>query len=516
MTAAAPRRGPRALWRSSLILRVVTSTVVLSLAVLAILGPLLLHRVATGLLDARRQTVLAEAVAQVGSADQIAQAASGGSSTSIAHQIAVSVASRPAGSLDFDLIVLTGGSPVAGFAVPDTVSASSVPAALAAELSSGRTSLASQFGTIDQAGTAAAPALVVGASVTPVTGQVVTVFYLFPLTSVQTTLALVQRTVLIAGAVLVLLLAAIAALVTRQVVTPVRLAARTAESLAAGLLTERMEVRGDDDLARLARSFNEMASALSAHIDELEELSRLQQRFVADVSHELRTPLTTVRMAADVLYDAREQFDPATSRSAELLHTEIGRFEALLLDLLEISRFDAGVAALDVEATDVAGLVERVADALARTAADDGVEIVVRRPRDPVIADVDPRRVQRIVRNLVVNAVEHAESQPVDVIVAATDSTVLVAVRDHGVGLSADQAEHVFDRFWRADPARARRHGGTGLGLAIAQEDTALHGGQLDVDGRLGDGALFRLLLPRHDGQAVDDLPSPLRIGGRD
>ena len=147
------------------------------------------------------------------------------------------------------------------------------------------------------------------------------------------------------GVFVVVLLGAIAWLVVRQVVTPVRMAAGIAERLAAGRLQERMKVTGEDDIARLGESFNKMAQNLQLKIQQLEELSRMQRRFVSDVSHELRTPLTTVRMAADVIHEAREDFDPATARSAELLLGQLDRFESLLADLLEISRFDAGAAA---------------------------------------------------------------------------------------------------------------------------------------------------------------------------
>ena len=206
-----------------------------------------------------------------------------------------------------------------------------------------------------------------------------------------------------------MLVAGLTWLVTRQVVTPIRLARRVAERLAAGQLQERMRVTGEDDLARLATSFNQMATSLQRQIRQLEELSRVQRRFVSDVSHELRTPLTTVRMAGDVLHDARRTFDPATARSAELLQTELDRFETLLADLLEISRFDAGAAVLELEDVNLVDVAHRVVDltrAAGRAAA--APRVVVRAPDHPCLAEVDVRRVERIVRNLVTNAIDHA------------------------------------------------------------------------------------------------------------
>ena len=271
-----------------------------------------------------------------------------------------------------------------------------------------------------------------------------------------------------------------------------------------------MKVKGEDDLARLARSFNDMAASLQLKIGQLEDLSRVQRRFVSDVSHELRTPLTTVRMAADVLHESRDSFDPATARSAELLQTQLDRFEALLADLLEISRFDAGAATLDPVEADLRDAAASVVDALRPLAERTGTEIRLTLPAQPAVAEHDPRRVDRILRNLLANAIEHSEGRPIDVTVAASGEAVAVGVRDHGTGLRPGESSLVFNRFWRADPARARSIGGTGLGLPIALEDARLHGGWLQAWGAPGDGAHFRLTLPRRLGEEVSASPIPL------
>jgi two-component system sensor histidine kinase MtrB len=299
-------------------------------------------------------------------------------------------------------------------------------------------------------------------------------------------------------------------LVTRQVVTPIRMARQVAERLAAGELQERVRVRGEDDLARLATSFNQMASNLQRQIRQLEELSRVQRRFVSDVSHELRTPLTTVRMASDVLHDGRRSFDPGTARAAELLQTELDRFETLLTDLLEISRFDAGAAVLHLDDVDLADVVRRVVDSTSLLADQRGTRILVHAPAQPCLAEADIRRVDRIVRNLVTNAIDHAESGDIVIRIAGDQNASAISVRDFGVGLEPGQSAMVFNRFWRADPARARTSGGTGLGLSIALEDTHLHGGWLQAWGSPGKGSQFRLTLPRRAGQPLKASPIPL------
>jgi two-component system, OmpR family, sensor histidine kinase MtrB len=205
----------------------------------------------------------------------------------------------------------------------------------------------------------------------------------------------------------------------------------------------------------------------------------------------------------------RDELPPTLRRSSELLHDQIDRFEGLLTDLLEISRFDAGAAVLETETVDLRQVVDKVVAATAPLAESAGSVLVVEEPGSACLAECDPRRVERVLRNLVSNAIEHGEGQPVELRIAANDEGVAVSVRDHGRGLDEKDLSHVFDRFWRADPSRARTIGGTGLGLSIALEDTRLHGGKLAVWGRPGQGALFRLTLPRLVGQ---DLPaqSPL------
>jgi two-component system sensor histidine kinase MtrB len=323
----------------------------------------------------------------------------------------------------------------------------------------------------------------------------------------QEILKVIRNTFFIGGICLVVLVAGIAFVVTRQVVSPVKQAAKTAEELASGRLDRRMQVRGSDELARLGKAFNDMAGSLERQIHRLESLSVLQRRFVSDVSHELRTPLTTIRMAGEVLYDGREDFDPLLARSAELLQTQLDRFEELLADLLEISRFDAGAAVLDLENQDVAELVARVTESLRPLAERSGSVLRLDVPDGGARAGIDARRVERILRNLLANAIDHGEGRPIDVAVVDGEQAVAVGVRDHGVGLREGDDVLVFDRFWRADPARARQTGGTGLGLAIALEDARLHGGSLMAWGRPGEGAHFVLTLPRDGSSVIEEIP---------
>lgn len=361
------------------------------------------------------------------------------------------------------------------------------------------------------------PAVVVGSQVQLLNTNY-ELYLIYDLNSAQLTLDYIQSVLWLAGGILLLLIGAIAWYVTRTVVKPVSQAAAVSEKLAAGELQERMEVVGEDEMARLATSFNKMATSLQDQINALATLSEIQQRFVSDVSHELRTPLTTVRMAAEVLYDARDRFDPINKRSSELLFHQVERFELLLADLLEISRFDAGVADLDAESLDIFSVVHSVIDGANPVAEANHTElsVVTRLSNYKCVVEMDARRIDRILRNLVLNAVEHSEGKPVKIFVSADEHAVAVAVRDYGVGMSPASLEHVFDRFWRADPARARTTGGSGLGLSIAMEDARLHEGWLEAWGVPGEGSCFRLTLPRKRGDVLTHSPVPLPPDGDD
>jgi len=338
-------------------------------------------------------------------------------------------------------------------------------------------------------------------------------YLLVPLTSEEATLNLMRGLLMAGGIVLIILLLVIGWVFSQQIIGPVRAASKIAEKLAAGHLHERMVVDGQDEVARLAYSFNDMAEKLSTQIRNLEEFGSLQRQFTSDVSHELRTPLTTVRMAADMIEDNADELDPLTARAAHLMTKELDRFETLLGDLLEISRHDAGVANLSAEKVDVRGVVRSAMQQVRAIAEEIGTEFNVDLPEDPVIVAVDSRRVERILRNLLANAVDHSEGNPIDVKMAIGKDALAVAVIDHGVGLKPGEEEMVFNRFWRSDPSRERRTGGTGLGLAIAKEDANLHGGRLEAIGEPGVGACFLLTLPLEQGHKVNASPLPLAVG---
>jgi two-component system sensor histidine kinase MtrB len=502
-------------WRRSIQARVVASTMVLSAIVVSAVGWFLLQQTRDGLLQHRADAVLTE----VGTAMADANEQLDNTSTTdndaddqyaqLSDQLQQRGSSRGYSLLIFGPVGTTAGFGEGAFYTAGLRS-DSIPASLQRHFNE-VADTAWTYTTIHQRGRADGPGLVVGSQLQlPADGGIYTAYFLFPLDEEQETLALVTRALVTAAALLLVLIAGLAWLVTRQVVTPVRMARRVAERLAAGHLQERVKVSGEDDLARLATSFNQMASNLQRQIRQLEELSRVQQQFVSDVSHELRTPLTTVRMAGDVLHDARRSFDPATSRAAELLQKELDRFETLLVDLLEISRFDAGAAVLELDEVNLVDVAHRVVDQTRALADQRATRVVVDAPGHPCLAEADVRRVERIVRNLVTNAIDHAETRDIVVHVGGDDQAAAIAVRDYGVGLKPGESAMVFNRFWRSDPARARTSGGTGLGLSISLEDTHLHGGWLQAWGRLGEGAQFRLTLPRRAGMPLRQSPLPL------
>jgi two-component system sensor histidine kinase MtrB len=500
------------LWRRSLQLRVVTSTLALSMGVMLTIAFMLQSQMAAQLLSTKLDAAIEQASRlRLTVQAQIAATDEGTSEQSRIDQARSAISDRGLAS-DGDSVHAGTFDPI--LVVPDQTgrgqvvspSGAQVPPELQSLVQRGR--IASQYVTVDFRGEQA-KALMLG---TPTDSSIpgLELYLVYPLTAEEQTLGIMRGIVATAGLAIIVLSAAIAWIVARQVVLPVRQAASIAQRFANGHLKERMVIRGEDDVARLAMAFNDMAQSLSDQITQLEEFGDLQKRFTSDVSHELRTPLTTVRMAADIISDSAADLDAPAKRAVELLESELDRFESLLTDLLEVSRHDAGMAELAAAEMDVRTSVADSVGTVAHIAEAAGVEVEVDMPDEPVMAEVDSRRVERILRNLVANALDHSESKPVKVTLRCSDAALAVSVRDHGVGLKPGEETRVFNRFWRADPSRVRRSGGTGLGLAIALEDAKLHGGRLDCWGSPGEGSCFRLTIPRRRGGTLTSSPLPL------
>jgi two-component system sensor histidine kinase MtrB len=289
----------------------------------------------------------------------------------------------------------------------------------------------------------------------------------------------------------VLLLAVITGLAlaaSRRVLLPVRRLAHAAEQMSGGDLAVRIEPRGRDELARLVTSFNEMAAALEGKVGELQQMEARARQFAGDVSHELRTPLTAMTAVTGVLGD-NEGMTGDAAAAAQLVRQEIFHLNRLVDDLIEVSRFDARTAQLVADDTNVADAVSRCLRAR------DWTDVRTDVPAWLTVR-LDRRRFDIIIANLVGNALRHG-GPPVTVTASLqTDGQhLVVAVRDHGPGLPQAAIPHVFDRFYKADTARARSEG-SGLGLAIAWENARLHGGRIEAGNHPDGGALFTVVLP--------------------
>lgn len=506
------------LWSSSLQLRTIAFTLVLSGLAVAIIGGYMSVSVGANLFDQRRdqlssttanaaiigQRAFDEGTQQSGSEDVDA--------TTTDAVDAILNAASSTGVTRFALKRTPGQDGPRSFSEiqspgldPDLISDDLRVAVQA--LTEPRT--VSQSVGLRQADATVQPGLVFGTNL-DIRGSRYELYLVYNIEDLQEGLGLVQNTLILGGLALILLIGAVTYIVVRLVVGPVRLAAETSQKLAAGQLDVRIPVKGDDVIATLARSFNGMAASLQNQITRLAALSQVQQRFVSDVSHELRTPLTTIRLAGDVLYDQRGSFSASAARTTELLHTQVQRFESLLADLLEMSRYDAGAVDMETEPTNLVYLVEDAMESVTTLAESKGSPLRLVAPGGYFEADVDSRRIRRILLNLLGNAIDHGEGQPIVVWVDSDQAAVAIAVRDYGIGMTSAAMERVFDRFWRADPSRQRVTGGTGLGLAISLEDAALHGGWLEVWSAPGEGSCFRLTLPRARGAELAGSPLAL------
>jgi len=284
----------------------------------------------------------------------------------------------------------------------------------------------------------------------------------------------------------VLIAAGIGRVLARRTLEPVARAGEAARAIAEGLLATRLPVRGRDEFGAWAASSNEMADALEGKIAALSAAEARERRFTANVAHELRTPVTALVAAASLLRDQLDRIPEEARRPAELVVGDVVRLRRLIEELMEISRLDAGrepVAASDV---DPLALLRSLAGA-------HGWSGRVTIGGDTVVVHTDPRRLERVLANLLANAVEHG-GLGVRASVHANARTVNVDVADDGPGIAAEHLPHVFDRFYKADPARSGR--GSGLGLAIAWENARLIGGRLRAASPPGAGAVFRLEMP--------------------
>lgn len=506
------------LFRRSVQARAVTTTVLLSGVLIAALGGFLSFSIGSGLFEARLNQVLAESEAAVIDVQNTFSASSVNDEVALQTLMNSVVPKLEAtGVADTRRVALLRTPGQASIQLLQSPISSGLDTQLISQSfraevrnSTGRVLYQSiQLAAADEA-LEVRPGIVVGSPVEiPLAGKY-ELYLVFDLSSEQQTLDFVQQTLLIGGLVLIFIIGGVAYVVTGWLVRPVKIAAEVSEEIADGALDVRLLEKGEDVIAVLARSFNKMADSLQRQITKLASVSKMQQRFVSDVSHELRTPLTTIKLAGDLIFEARDSLDPSLKRSAELLNGQIVRFETLLNDLLEISHYDSGAVRAELEIHDLNQIVGMAVASVEPLATARGSQIQIELPTEEVLAEFDARRIERLLRNLLANAIEHGESKPIVVAVGVSEKAVAVRVTDSGVGMSKLELERVFDRFWRADPARKRTTGGTGLGLAISLEDTLLHGGSLDVWALPDRGASFRLTLPKVQGSDFGESPLAL------
>ncbi len=293
------------------------------------------------------------------------------------------------------------------------------------------------------------------------------------------------------GALPALAVALIPALIaSRGVLRPVRELRRAAHSMGRGRLDTRIHAKGSDELADLARTFNESAAQLERSVAELRDAEARARRFASDVSHELRTPLAGMLAVTEVLDEDAGSLDSDTARAVRLISAETGKLAVLVEDLMEISRFDARAAELHTDEVDAADCVRKTLQHRHWT----DPEQVVPYLGEGIRARLDPRRFDVVVANLVGNALRHGAA-PVTVRLYAEGDELVTEVADRGPGIHPDVLPHVFDRFYKADQARTRS-AGSGLGLAITLENVRLHGGTVHAANHPAGGAVFTVRMP--------------------
>jgi len=338
------------------------------------------------------------------------------------------------------------------------------------------------------------PALVIGGR----QGDGPELYFVYPAAAVDDALGQLRAGLLVGAAAAIGVALLVAGLLSSWLLRPVAEAGRAARRIAGGDLSARVPERGRDEVGRWAGDFNRMADTLEATVVRLEAAQRQNRQFVADVAHELRTPLTALVAEASMLEAGLASLPPDSRRAAELLVADVRRLRTLVDDLMEVSRFDAGAERPDLEPVDLGRVVTGAVAARLPGA-------VVALPPQPIVVDTDPRRLDRILGNLLDNAREHAPGAAVEVSLQAVRDGAVIVVADRGPGIPAGALGHLFDRFYKADPSRSG--GSSGLGLAIAAEHAALLGGTLRARPRPGGGMVFALTLPVTTSLPAGDAP---------
>lgn len=492
----------------------VAVSIALSLLAVGVLGSFLAATIAQNLYQSRVDQIVSETQAVAGTVQAKFDGAIDTNGTidvesaNVAAQAAIRSTTNSPGLLGFEILRVDGQSTqqtmtsTSSVGFPDKVVSSDLLAAIHGERTLVHYQPVALGGSV--------PGIVTGANIEVPTAGRYDLVFVYTLADLEETLRFMQGALIVGGLSIVAVTGLIVGVVTTRSIKPIITTAETAERFATGNLGERIEVEGRDVTATLATSFNRMAESIENQITTLATLSTLQQQFVSDVSHELRTPLTTIKVASNLIYNHRDELDKDTSRAAELLHAQVEKFEDLLAELLELSRIDAGAAQLELESVTPVSIAESCIETVSALARDHGSLVQLHSPGGHAAVDLDARRIRRILHNLLNNAVDHGEGRPIEVWVDSNETAVAFAVRDHGIGMTESESARVFDRFWRADPSRQRRTGGTGLGLAIALGDAKLHHGWIDVWAEPGNGACFRVVIPRGEHVIAEsplDLP---------
>jgi histidine kinase len=276
--------------------------------------------------------------------------------------------------------------------------------------------------------------------------------------------------------------------ITRRIVRPIQEMQVASQRIADGRYEERVQVGGEDELAELAHSFNQMVQQLAQTEDRRRQL-------IGDVAHELRTPLSSIKSVLEGLQDG---VLPAESATFLNLQREVGRLQRLVQDLEELSKAEAGQITLELETTNPTTFVQMAVNRLARQFADKGVQLHTKVQADLPLVNVDVPRMTQVMLNLLGNALQYTPSGgQVTVRAWAKDHEVHIAVQDNGVGLAAEDLRHVFERFYRVDKSRSRSGGGSGIGLTIARHLVEAHHGRLVATSPgLEQGSTFTITLP--------------------
>ena len=320
--------------------------------------------------------------------------------------------------------------------------------------------------------------------------------FALPLSQIQLQIRTIYKVVLVAATAAVAIALTVAYFVSRSITLPIRQMKETAEQIAKGDFAPRVRIRSRDELGELADSLNAMADELQQKMEDLRQMDRVRTDFVANVSHELKTPLTLIKGYTETLQGEAMGDKVKAAKFVHIIKEHSDRLGNIVDDLLSLSELESSKDYIDRTRFDLKKLIDDTSLGFGHAMTSKKLELTVNSQGDDFSINADRNKIEQVLVNLIDNAIKYTpRSGRIELSIVECDKEIRIALRDNGIGIAKEHLDRIFERFYRADKARARELGGTGLGLSIAKHIVLAHKGKITIESELGKGTTFLVTL---------------------